>query len=156
MIYLYFLNMKRNLQISVLLLACVMMLAHSMIPHHHHGTEVCIYNLQGELIGEEHHTHHHDLDYSDEHKDGHCGDTHDGHCCIDDNYLKADECKYSQMICSLGNYSFDFLGQPLLPNTENETYEIPGLLTTSSSFLISYKALYVYAEGGLRAPPCIC
>ena len=149
--------MKRGFQISILLLACVMMLAHSMIPHHHHGTDICIYNLKGELIGsEKHHSHHHDLDFDDENEDGHCGDKHDDHCCIDDNYLKTDECKYSQMICSLGSYSLDMWGQPLLSDTENETYEQPGLVTTGSTFLISLKVIYVYAEGGLRAPPIIC
>ena len=135
----------------------MMMLAHSMIPHHHHGTDICIYNLKGELIGgEKHHSHHHDLDFNDEDEDGCCGDTHDGHCCIDDNYLKADECKYSQMISSLGHFSFDFFGQPLLSDNENETYEQPALSTAGSPFLISYKALYVYSEGGLRAPPSNC
>ena len=149
--------MKRGFQISVLLLACVMMLAHSMIPHHHHGTDICIFNLKGELIGgEKHHSHYHELDFDDENEDGHCGDKHDDHCCIDDNYLKADECKYSQMISSLGHFFIDFFGQPLLSDSENETYEQPALSTTGTPFLISYKALDVYSEGGLRAPPSNC
>lgn len=137
----------------MLFLACLMMLAHSMIPHHHHGTDICIYNLHGELLSETNHqNHHHDLDDGAEHQD----EKQDEHCCIDDNYLKVDECKYSHMITLLGNDAFSNIEVILMPDADDSVLSQNVSLSRSTPFLISYRFLYSPDEIGLRGPPSVC
>lgn len=127
-------------------------LAHAVIPHHHHQ-QVPIYFLHGHH-SEKADAHHHDHD-----ADKHCHDadahqhqstTHD-ECIIGKDYVKTDNGK---QISSSGN------GQPLPDfivlfclQAENETIELYGLPFRQTPYLLSFYTEYVSRSLGLRAPP---
>lgn len=102
-----------------------------MIPHHHHGEEVCF------------------AVESDVDADGHC---HDGHnktsCSSYQHYLKGSQCHQRTVgSCSVSSIAHIFmssvvpLGMPM--NTECNGYY----------YISHYQSTKLFGSSGLRAPP---
>lgn len=78
----YNFDVKRFIAISLLFCANLILLAHSIVPHHHHNGIVVSLQLESryEHNNNDEHNHHHDCDHHDSHD--HSKDSDSEHCLL--------------------------------------------------------------------------
>jgi hypothetical protein len=142
---------KKITAYSFILLANIVLLAHAVVPHHHHETQVCIEKTHCETDFE---AHKHQPN-EENHKHNHEHDGNNGSLCVLKQAIVLPVHQSRQLDgcsdCSDNhNHDFfifsDFGYVDLQPDFEVVTY-IPEF----SSFLISF----VTTSHGLRAPPLV-
>lgn len=143
--------MKRNTAFIFTLLASIVLLAHAVVPHHHHESEVCFTNdhCQTDCDG-------HDDDAT-EHNHQHDGDTDAEFCAlktdivIPTNQLKQ-ECKWVKRVDI--DAGFETL-QPALSNASYFLQLSPLLARPPTPFITTKYSCFASPIKGLRAPPIV-
>ncbi|MDR2804571.1 MAG: hypothetical protein LBB85_02865 [Dysgonamonadaceae bacterium] len=145
--------MKRAFGISFLLLANIIILAHSAIPHHHHnGMPVAHATTHHEHDDAGHDHHHHDTEQPVKHD----GNSH--------RHNMAEDCLLRKVYVKASNdeRAFRFMDNDFAPFfclfVLHTTYSIPkitdyGLPFRQKPYLISCLTEYISQSLGLRAPP---
>lgn len=164
--------LKRKVAILPLCFACLMLIAHIAVPHHHHnGTIICLLNFSNEIVAEPHcyPVHHHDdgVAHDCTHHEGYCADENKGcshsgdensseeNCFLDDLYLTSEtKCflDIEQVLDSQDN-ALDFING-IIPKIDKQLLLL-GLPYRQNPLLCSYKSLLLSRDSGLRGPP-IC
>jgi hypothetical protein len=142
---------KKTIAIASIMLASIVLLAHSVVPHHHHNKQVCLVS-----------THCTNDKSTDEH-----GSTKENHSHDGEN--NAHDCVLKESAVILSDHWKSYL------KFENNRYERSGLddyhhnlLNSSTEFVIPFLFSYIHerhpdcsysslitASLGLRAPPVI-
>ena len=147
--------------------ASIMILAHLCIPHHHHGSEVCMERILGvEDQCTHHHSHHNDIEDSDTSEHSQCNHTgSDNHChgeeCVihnaviinNNNSIK----KIFEKVCDNHHHSNDNFKEisatePFKPESYRPLLLITELRTEVRGI---FPDLYIPGTNGLRAPPTV-
>lgn len=136
--------MKKAIPLSLLLLANIIMLAHTFVPHHHHdGVIVAILESTSKSKYENHdHDHRHESNSASE------------KCALNDVYTRSDE---SSTIVSCQNSDpipRDIFVVPGIINKLGFVYEY-GIPFRQRPFIESRHYIFSSGSIGLRAPP-IC
>ena len=141
---------KKIKQIS-LSLACMIILLHAVIPHHHHSDKpVCFQELFHQFSDN-----HHDCCETNNH-DNHNHDFNEGKCIIDDYFTPKDDNEiktynnktYGRMSLHENPFDFNFITEVLDSFLKDEGKEF-----RRSDKTIIYKNPLAINNIGLRAPP---
>ena len=151
--------MKKTIGIPLLLLANIIILAHAIVPHHHHNGivfSICIFLSDNE-----------DLEYNHAHSQPcthyycHNSENHEhdevfsDNCLLNDLYLPTNNDK--QLLSSddtdVINYSDYFLLFDVVPNQIIEIQDYGNLPFRQKPYLTSSYDYYVTHSLGMRAPP---
>jgi len=143
--------MKRIAAVVFVSLAGIMMLAHAVIPHHHHYSEICFQksHCENEQSNENENNpaHHHENTGED---------SHDG-CALNAPVLLPagldnNECKCISFIYRQAGAMF-FAAEIL--NSDQKIFIPSKIQDDSSPGIIMSNKLLVYSSSGLRAPPVV-
>ena len=140
--------LKRATAISFLFLANIVLLAVTIVPHHHHGEMICF--TASHCYG-----HEHDADCSHhEQQPSHTHDHGDANCCNVEEWLLPNiepEHKH-QCHCYCSTCNND-LYVAILPDLTEPNIQLVGLLFRQAPTTETYLCIYVSQTLGLRAPP---
>ncbi len=137
--------MRKIVSILCLLVANAFLLAHTIIPHHHHDiAAVCIINTSC-TDAEEDHGHHHN---SESHQ--HEGQDSFNECTAYDAFIRQSNEQFSLII---DNHSLPLFCQLFLVNSIVKINEFEGLPFDYKPYLLSYHSQFLTHSLGLRAPP---
>lgn len=141
--------MRKSIAFIFLLLANLVLLAHTMIPHHHHDRViVCI----GEIhCSDNEDSHNHQASNSHAHK--HNDSSSSKECIIKDIYTRVDN---SKQISGSGVDKYIEFPDSLLFSDTHSLFNIWVLKATTynqKKYLISYYPVFFTQPIGLRAPP---
>lgn len=142
--------MKRIIGLSLLFLANIVVLAHAVIPHDHHG-KICISICNILSVSDT-------LNHKHESCRLGCGEhAHSGHsskeCTLNDLYTRSNESSVSSGDSDFTNFHSDFpvICYDAVPLLEIQFYE--ELSFRQKPYLNSYYTYYLTHSLGLRAPP---
>ncbi|MDR2917252.1 MAG: hypothetical protein LBV74_20860 [Tannerella sp.] len=145
--------MKRTIAISFLLLANIIILAHVVIPHHHHNgmpVAFCKISLSDDNSEYTHSFH--------SHSDGENDHSHesDANCTLCQLYIRADlNNSPSSLTSALANFHIDIPTFCLDISSLTDIQGFESLPFRHKPHIISYHSHYIVHSLGLRAPP-IC
>lgn len=144
-------SMKRTIAISFLLLANIIILAHVIVPHHHHeGMPVafCKISFSDDNSERTHSSHSHSNG-----KDDHSHDS-EVNCTLCQLYIRAEiNSSLSSLASALANLHIDFPVICYNISTLTDIQESEGLPFRQKPYTISYHSHYIVHSLGLRAPP---
>lgn len=149
--------MKRIAAIFFILIAYIIFMAHAVIPHHHHESEVCFTESHCHT-GDHHHDHNHD---NHKHKHNpvnhdhqHHGNNDAEHCLINlEVVIPTNNNKFGN------EYSIDLLNDfdPIYSGLSDFDLSVelqPSLPISLTPLIISYSSI-ASRSNGLRAPPIV-
>lgn len=133
-------RIKNKIAVIFMLLACLTMLTHAILPHHHHDTMACFFT-----------THHCDEDSEEDHSHGKHEEHHDRNshehgnfntCFLKDVVNKGHKINIEQPVFDCILYSVELAN---ITSTELFNYPKP--------YLFNYFSPFIRQSCGLRAPP---
>jgi hypothetical protein len=147
-------SIKKAVSFSFLLLASMILLAHSLIPHHHHNQIPVALNIANHEHGSDatHDHHHHDDAAPAEHNDNSHGHEVIEDCLLEKAFVRIGSDR--QAFQTL-DFNFDLLPclLPLFSGYSISQITDNGLPFRQKPYLQSFHTDYISQSLGLRAPP---
>ena len=146
--------MKKAIAVSFLMLANIMILAHAVMPHHHHeNAGVYFIDSHCEYCKEVQNHEHHNIP---NHLCGCEGNPSESHCIIDHIYIPAYNHTIKSTVCHIhSKCKGDHVLETLVPNSLNiHDFADKTLIPFQQKlYAVAYHTDHIAQSLGLRAPP---